>query len=217
MERIKRDASSDSHHAHNLIEDDAQIHGYDPKLDMEHNETLSSNMSVNQEQRDRAMTLGSFRDRAFTLGSEFDLSTDPGIGDSFLMTGNHTMEESLQHITPSGPSGTVISITSTSSSRGPVYPDMNVNVVSLGLRSSLPSNQSDAFDRTLDQIGRTTNTITYSSHNFPQDRISNPLLDSQTPSIDLANSYELNHFGKRMRSGVCYLGYDICSSFLFFF
>jgi len=197
---MERRSSKDNRPSHNLIEDDTQTRGnlhhllqsHDQKLDPETTyEALSSNISINLDtsyQRDRAMTIGSFRDRAFTLGSEFDLSTEPGLGDALLMTGHPTGDENLRHINPSG---TVISITSSDSVYRPVN-EMPTSTDERIMTSATIHSLLDAYQR----------IHSSSDQNVSQARVQNALLTSHTPPSEVANSYELNHFGKRMRSGV---------------
>lgn len=197
---MERRSSKDHRSSHILIEDDTNTQGdrthllqtHDKNLDAEiEDEGLSIHVDTASFQRDRAMTIGSFRDRAFTLGSEFDLSTEPGLTDALLMTGHSAVNDHLDHITPSG---TVISIASSNSMHKPYNPIVN----------DIPQTADDKIitSSTIHSLLDAYQRIHSSSEPCIQDRVENPLSFSQTPPSEVANNHELNHFGKRMRSGV---------------
>ena len=167
--------------------------------------------------RERSSTLGSFRDRGLTFDSEFDLGL--GFGDASAAPGQEGAGSVIEFAEDGNPQQAsnrlnIVSANSSNASANKVITTVEFHETqfqSQGQIHTQLSQNTNAQQTTNENISGTAQgdgkneTSSYFSGMFgtnANEKSSGSALLSHTPPTGLATSYEVRHFGKRIRSGV---------------
>ncbi len=206
---------------------------------LDHTANVSDSISIQFENvgRERSSTLGSLRERGLTFGSEFDLGlglTNDNVSQDAVFdlsavnvngnahggnnsngggAANHTINQKMNNVVmgPStgGPSGGIASGAAGAGACG-----------ALGTGDHQHHNsQTQEMQETSSQTsghGFLNKMFSHNHQSEGQTSSANATIRDHTPPTSVATSYEIKHFGKRLRSGVS-LGFDFgfcsCSCF----